>query len=69
VVQKTADWNGTIDAQGFILNQDNIQEWNNVTKYTKGSIVKYKNKYWVSLRVLEPSMTFDGRYWKENRLR
>jgi len=62
---KTADWNGTIDAQGFILNQDNIQEWNNVTKYTKGAIVKYKNKYWVSLRVLEPSMTFDGRYWKE----
>lgn len=62
---KTADWNGTIDAQGFILNQDNIQEWNNVTKYTKGAIVKYKNKYWVSLKVLEPSMTFDGRYWKE----
>jgi hypothetical protein len=62
---KTADWNGTIDAQGFILNQDNIQEWNNITKYTKGAIVKYKNKYWVSLRVLEPSMTFDGRYWKE----
>jgi len=62
---KTADWNGTIDAQGFILNQDNIQEWNNITKYTKGVIVKYKNKYWVSLRVLEPSMTFDGRYWKE----
>jgi hypothetical protein len=62
---KTADWNGTIDTQGFILNQDNIQEWNNVTKYTKGSIVTYKNKYWVSLRVLEPSMTFDGRYWKE----
>jgi hypothetical protein len=62
---KTADWNGTIDAQGFILNQDNIQEWNNITKYTKGVIVKYKNKYWVSLKVLEPSMTFDGRYWKE----
>ena len=62
---KTADWNGTIDAQGFILNQDNIQEWNNITKYTKGSIVKYKNKYWVALKVLEPSMIFDAQYWKE----
>jgi hypothetical protein len=62
---KTAEWNGTIDAQGFILNQDNIQEWNNITKYTKGSIVKYKNKYWISLRVLEPSMVFDAQYWKE----
>jgi hypothetical protein len=62
---KTAEWNGTIDAQGFILNQDNIQEWNNITKYTKGSIVKYKNKYWVALKVLEPSIIFDAEYWKE----
>lgn len=62
---KTAEWNGTIDAQGFILNQDNIQEWNNITKYTKGVIVKYKNKYWVALNVIEPSMTFDAQYWKE----
>jgi hypothetical protein len=62
---KTADWNGTIDAQGFILNQDNIQEWNNITKYTKGVIVKYKNKYWVALNVIEPSMIFDAQYWKE----
>jgi len=62
---KTADWNGTIDAQGFILNQDNIIEWNPITKYTKGSIVLYKNKYWVATKIVEPSMVFDGTAWKE----
>jgi len=62
---KTADWNGTIDAQGFILNQDNIIEWNPITKYTKGSIVLYKNKYWVATKIIEPNMTFDTTAWKE----
>jgi len=62
---KTADWNGTIDAQGFILNQDNILEWNNITKYTKGSIVLYKNRYWTALKVINASTVFDTRFWKE----
>jgi len=62
---KTADWNGTIDAQGFILNQDNIIEWNTTTKYTKGSIVLYKNKYWTALKVIDASTVFDPKFWKE----
>ena len=62
---KTADWNGTIDAQGFILNQDNILEWNNTTKYTKGSIVLYKNRYWTALKVINASTVFDPALWKE----
>jgi len=62
---KTADWNGTIDAQGFILNQDNILEWNNTTKYTKGSIVLYKNKYWTATKVIDASTVFDPKAWKE----
>ena len=45
---KTADWNGTLDANGFILNQDNIHEWIPTATYTTGSIVKYKNKYWLN---------------------
>ena len=62
---KTAEWNGTIDAQGFILNQDNIIEWNNETKYTTGSIVKYKNKYWIAVKIIQASEIFDERDWKE----
>ena len=62
---KSADWNGTIDAQGFILNQDNIEEWSPNQKYTRGSIVKYKNKYWFSLKVLNAKDIFEEQYWKE----
>ena len=62
---KTAEWNGTIDAQGFILNQDNISEWNTKTKYTTGSIVKYKNKYWIAIKIIQASEVFNERDWKE----
>ena len=62
---KTADWNGTMDAYGFILNQDNIVEWTKEIKYTKGSIVKYKNKYWSALTIVQAKELFDERDWKQ----
>ena len=62
---KTAEWNGTIDAQGFILNQDNIQEWNKESKYTTGSIVNYKNKYWIAVKIVQASELFNEQYWKQ----
>ena len=61
---KSAEWNGTLDAQGFILNQDNIKEWSKETKYTTGEIVKFKNKYWVALVKLQASETFQEQFWK-----
>ena len=61
---KTADWNGTIDAQGFILNQDNIQEWSKEVKYTTGSIVKYKNKYWIAVTIVQAKELFVETEWK-----
>lgn len=62
---KTADWNGTVDAQGFILNQDNVQEWNNISKYTTGAIVTYKNKYWIAKKIVQASETFNETNWKQ----
>ena len=62
---KTAEWNGTVDAQGFILNQDNILDWNKTVKYTTGSIVKYKNKYWIALTIIQPKEIFEEREWKQ----
>ena len=62
---KSAEWNGTVNALGFIFNQNNIQQWNGNLKYTKGEIVIYKNKYWASQQVIEPSMTFDQLAWQE----
>ena len=61
---KSAEWNGTLFASGFIYNQDNIQEWKKEYKYTKGSIVKYKNKYWTALTIVQPNTLFNERDWK-----
>ena len=61
---KSAEWNGTVDAQGFILNQDNIEEWSTNSKYTRGSIVKYKNRYWFALKVLNAKEVFEEQDWK-----
>ena len=61
---KSAAWNGTVNAAGFIYNQDNIREWNKQTKYTKGEIVTYKNKYWVATKVIQASEVFKEEDWK-----
>jgi hypothetical protein len=43
---KTKSWDGTFNAYGFLINQDNIPDWTPNTRYNKGSMVVYKNKYW-----------------------
>jgi hypothetical protein len=60
---KTADWDGSVNAYGFILNQDNIEEWKPNIGYTKGVIVKYKNNYWVATKVVQPSSSFSDTDW------
>ena len=57
------DWNGTLDAQGFILNQNNVKEWEPNVAYTKGQIVEYKNSYWSATTLLPPSGTFVFADW------
>lgn len=61
---KTAEWNGTLTPSGFILNQDNIQEWNSTVTYTKGQIVKYKTKYYTAIKIVQPKIVFDETDWK-----
>ncbi len=60
---KTAEWQGYVDAQGFILNQGNIAEWQPNIKYTKGQIVLYKNTYWVASTIIEPNAEFNQELW------
>lgn len=57
------DWNGTLDAQGFILNQDNVKEWRPNQTYTKGEIVLYKDSFWSAGSVLPPAPAFDFNNW------
>lgn len=59
----TTDWNGTLDARGFILNQDNVKEWVPNRKYTKGEIVLYKNNYWSAQTIVQPKSKFEFEDW------
>lgn len=59
----TTQWNGTLNAQGFILNQDNVVLWRPDTKYTKGDIVIYKNSYWQATNIVQPAPTFNYSDW------
>ncbi len=61
---KSGEWNGTLFASGFIYNQDNILEWNPELKYTKGAIVKYKNKFFTALKIVQPNQKFKEEEWK-----
>ena len=62
---KSAEWNGTVFASGFIYNQDNVKEWKTGVKYTRGMIVTFKNKYWTASKIIEPSTTFRELDWVE----
>ena len=59
----STEWNGTVDAQGFILNQDNVQEWTGLKKYSKGEIVKYKDQFWSAATIVDPSTEFKFDQW------
>jgi len=66
VAATSTDWNGTVNAPGFVLNQNNIQEWSGVETYTKGAIVKYKGSYWSAATIVQPSTTFNYSDWNQS---
>jgi hypothetical protein len=59
----STDWNGTLDAQGFILNENNVKQWQPNRKYTKGEIVLYKNNYWSAQNIVQPKVEFNYDDW------
>ncbi len=59
----TANWNGTVNAPGFVLNQDNIIEWSPNRVYTKGEIVLFKDEYWTASTIIQPSEDFNYVLW------
>lgn len=61
--KKTAEWDGSVNASGFILNQDNVEDWKPNISYTKGTIVKYKSNYWIAKKIIQPSATFSENDW------
>jgi len=60
---KTLNWEGQLNARGFILNQDNIRTWRANSTYNKGDLVEYKNSYWAASKRLQPAETFAFEDW------
>ena len=60
----SADWNGQLDAQGFIDNNPKtVTQWVPNRKYAKGEIVKFKNYYWSAQTIVQPSAEFNFSDW------
>ena len=59
----TQEWNGQLNAPGFILNQDNVKEWEPLRKYARGEIVLYKNFYYSAVDIVQPKPKFDFNDW------
>ena len=66
IAVNSTDWNGSVDAPGFILNQDNVEEWTGLKTYSKGEIVEHKNVYWSALTIVQPSMNFNFSSWTQS---
>jgi hypothetical protein len=66
VAATTTEWNGSVDAQGFILNQDNIKAWDSYRTYAKGEIVTYKGAYWSAADIVQPSTVFNPNDWYQS---
>lgn len=59
-----SDWNGLLDAQGFIYNNNStVEQWSPNKKYAKGEIVIYKNNYWSAQTIVQPKIEFDYQDW------
>lgn len=41
---KSGNWNGTLHAPGFFLNEDKVDLWQSYVDYKKGEIVSFQNK-------------------------
>ena len=66
IAATTTEWNGNVDAQGFILNQNNIEAWDPYKTYTKGEIVTYKGAYWSAANIVQPSELFNANNWYQS---
>jgi hypothetical protein len=63
--QKTADWDGSLYAPGFIYNSGVIDAWQPGKDYLRGDLVNYKNQYYTALQNIIASTDFQFGYWKQ----
>jgi hypothetical protein len=65
VGQKTAEWDGSLYAPGFIYNSGVVQEWVSSKDYLKGELATYKNQFYVALQNIIATEEFQFSLWKQ----
>ena len=62
----TDDWNGQIEAPGFLITNGTVPDWEPNKKYFKGEIVRFKDTLWSARKSVEPSDQFDFSQWLQS---
>lgn len=65
VGQKTATWDGSLYAPGFIYTSGKVDNWVQGKDYLQGDIVSHKSVYYTALQNVIASNDFQYVYWKE----
>lgn len=60
---RTNGWDGSLTAQGFILNRGAVDLWVQNTDYSKGAIIKYNDNLYTSAERQTSGLTFDYTKW------
>lgn len=63
--QKTADWDGSLYAPGFIYNSETVAQWQAGKDYLKGDLVEYKNRFYTALQNVVAATDFEFAFWKQ----
>lgn len=61
---KSGNWDGSLHAPGFFINENTIDIWKNYTDYNKGNFVSYQGKTYVSLVTHTSTNVFEYSNWK-----
>lgn len=60
---KTSDWDGTYSAAGFVINEDNVEDWRPGQNYNKGDIVIFKSDYFTASNKIPATVEFEFDKW------
>ena len=63
--QKTAAWDGSLTAPGFVYSSGQVSVWDQGKDYLQGDLVSYKNKYYTALQNVIANPTFQFQYWTQ----
>lgn len=61
---KSGGWNGQLHIPGYVYNNKVVDEWISQTTYRLGSLVQYKDRYYVANSTVPASTDFDFNYWR-----